>query len=72
MKVTKTDGTEKILTGIKYDQSEPYHNFCPMINGGRAYTGCGATAMVQLMRFHRYPSSGEGSHKYLLCQRFND
>ena len=63
MKVTKTDGTEKILTGIKYDQSEPYHNFCPMINGGRAYTGCGATAMVQLMRFHRYPSSGEGSHK---------
>lgn len=34
-----------------------------MINGGRAYTGCGATAMVQVMRFHQYPSSGEGSHK---------
>lgn len=31
---------------------------------GHQYTGCGATAMAQLMRYHNYPPTGTGSHSY--------
>lgn len=31
---------------------------------GHQYTGCGATAMAQLMRYHNYPPAGTGSHSY--------
>ncbi|WP_455584684.1 C10 family peptidase [Bacteroides sp.] len=63
MEVTKQDGTKVTLKGIKYDQLAPYNALCPIINGARVYTGCGATAMVQVMRYFRYPSSGTGSHR---------
>ncbi|NOX46059.1 MAG: T9SS type A sorting domain-containing protein [Chlorobi bacterium] len=29
-----------------------------------AYTGCVATAMAEIMKFHNYPKSGTGSHGY--------
>ena len=32
---------------------------------GNCPTGCAATAMVQIMAFHRYPERGEGSHCYI-------
>lgn len=44
--------------GIRYNQSEPYNNLCPeYATGKRAATGCVATAMAQVMRYHRYPAS---------------
>lgn len=58
------------LLETKYNQSEPYNNQCPVINyengseWGRAVTGCVATAMAQMMRYHKYPQTGQGSHSY--------
>lgn len=59
------------LLQTKYNQSEPYNNQCPIINysdgsqWGRAVTGCVATAMAQVMRYWKYPATGQGSHSYL-------
>lgn len=58
------------LLETKYNQGEPYNNQCPVINyengseWGRAVTGCVATAMAQMMRYHKYPQTGQGSHSY--------
>ena len=40
-----------------WDQDEPYNNLCPLLNGQRTYTGCGNTAIAQVMRFHKWPAS---------------
>lgn len=59
------------LLETKYDQGEPYNNQCPVINyangseWGRAVTGCVATAMAQMMRYWKYPATGQGSHSYI-------
>lgn len=51
------------IEGIKYDQQNPYNLYCPLIQGQHALTGCGATAVAQVMRYHKYPEHGQGSHK---------
>ena len=33
---------------------------CPQFNGENCYTGCVATAMAQVMAYHKYPDSGQG------------
>ena len=43
----------------KWGQSEPYNNML-----GYPYTGCVATAMAQLMRYHQWPAQGEGENEY--------
>lgn len=48
----------------KWNQDKPYNNDCPRIDDQATYTGCVATAMAQLMKFHRYPAKGTGSHSY--------
>lgn len=59
------------LLETKYNQGEPYNNQCPVINyangseWGRAVTGCVATAMAQMMRYWKYPATGQGSHSYI-------
>lgn len=45
-------------------QMTPYNDQCPSYNGERAYTGCVATAMAQLMRFYEYPTTGIGKKSY--------
>lgn len=41
-----------------WDQSGTYNNLAPIINGTcQALTGCVATAMAQVMRYHEHPSS---------------
>jgi hypothetical protein len=39
----------------KWNQSSPYNSMCPMdLNAGsRSYTGCPATAMAQIINYHR-------------------
>lgn len=51
---------------IMWDQSEPYNNMCPMIQGSRSVTGCVATAMAQIMRYWGAPAKGIGTHSYKL------
>ena len=38
-----------------WDQGSPYNIMCPQINGSYAPTGCTATAMAQIMKFHEWP-----------------
>ena len=49
-----------------WDQGWPYNMLCPTYNGNseRAVTGCVATAMAQIMNFHKWPLRGTGSHTY--------
>jgi len=50
-----------------WDQGKPYNIMCPGGNGAssRLYpTGCVATALAQIMYFHKYPEIGIGDHQY--------
>lgn len=51
------------LVKSKWDQSAPYWNDCPMSGGRRCLTGCTATALAQIIRYHGY-FKGQGSHIY--------
>jgi len=55
-------GTETIgpLLQTTWDQSPYYNQLCPPATP----TGCVATAMSQIMRYHNWPNSGNGSHNY--------
>lgn len=44
-----------------------YNDACPVfdsINGGRCFAGSVATAMAQIMYYHKYPQFGNGSNSY--------
>ena len=53
-----------LMVHAHWDQSAPYNQLCPTINGTQAPTGCVATAMAQIIRFWNYPKKGTGSHSY--------
>ena len=48
--------TVKPLLTCSWSQDSPYNNLCPMDNGKRSMTGCVATAMAQILYYHKYPS----------------
>lgn len=50
---------EPLIT-TKWNQDGPYNITCPMIGGVRCPTGCAATAMAQVLKFHNYPEKGFG------------
>jgi hypothetical protein len=55
------------LIQTKWNQNKYYNNLCPAVSDGidgKAFTGCVATAMAQIMKYWSYPSSGIGSHSY--------
>lgn len=57
-----------LLGGIKWNQGSPYNNLCPVINastGQKAVTGCVATAMAMVMKYHQWPAKGTGSNSYI-------
>jgi len=49
------------LIQTRWNQNAPYNNMSPEVNGKRSYTGCVATAMSQLMKYHNHPAQGNGS-----------
>ena len=51
------------LVQTAWNQSPYYNDLCP----SSSVTGCVATAMAQIMRYWRYPSSGTGSSSYCDC-----
>lgn len=53
-----------LLGEINWDQSTPYNNMCPSIDGKTSVTGCVATAMAMILKYHEYPTKGIGSHSY--------
>lgn len=58
-KVTRraTQGRENIspLLTCKFNQGYPYNNKCPVVDGEHCVTGCGATAMAQIMHYYKWP-----------------
>ena len=58
---------DSYLVQTKWNQDNPYNLYAPAAAGGpggRAYAGCCATAMAQVMRFWCHPTQGQGSHSY--------
>lgn len=59
------EDVQPLLGEISWDQGEPYNLDCPEMEGGRAVTGCLATAMAMVMKYHGYPVKGNGSYSYV-------
>ena len=53
-----------LLRDIAWNQGDPYNRMTPLIQGSRTLTGCVATAMAQVMYYHRWPEHGTGSFSY--------
>ena len=57
------------LVTTKWNQDAPLNNFAPEYtddnnNTQRCATGCAATAMAQIMKFHNWPEQGVGHYSY--------
>ncbi len=52
------------LCTTRWDQGTPFNNDCPLDGTQRSVTGCAATALSQVMKYHNWPESGEGSVSY--------
>ena len=66
-KAGKATATVDPLIQTKWNQNKYYNDLCPAVSdgpNGKAYTGCVATAMAQIMKYWSYPSTGIGSHSY--------
>lgn len=49
------------LETAQWNQTEPYNQLCPTINGQPTYTGCVITALAIVMRYHQWPEKGVGT-----------
>jgi hypothetical protein len=59
------------LLTTKWKQSTPYNQNTPVVKDDEgkdknAVTGCVATAMAQIMKYHNHPTTGTGSHTYTI------
>ncbi|MEG2149656.1 MAG: C10 family peptidase [Bacteroidaceae bacterium] len=62
---TRTNTSVAPLLGqIAWKQGDPCNQMCPMDGSRRSLTGCVATAMAQIMKYHRWPVTGTGSYHY--------
>ena len=52
------------MTTTRWNQNAPFNDDCPEINGTRTVTGCVATALAQIMKYHNWPEKGTGSNSY--------
>lgn len=48
------------LLKSKWNQGEPFNNACPVLDGERTVTGCTATALAQVLYYHKAPISYSG------------
>lgn len=55
-----------LLGDVEWGQSTPYSNLTPLVGNSNAPTGCVATAMAQVMRFHSWPASAKGNGEYTI------
>ncbi|MCM1532611.1 MAG: C10 family peptidase [Bacteroides sp.] len=55
-----------LLDSINYNQDAPYNDLCPIdpTTNKRSMTGCVATALASIARYHEYPEKGQGSITY--------
>lgn len=50
---------EKLLTTAEWGQGEPYNSESPVVDGVQAPTGCVATSMSIVMKYHGFPEKGQ-------------
>lgn len=50
----------KLLETANWGQGYPYNAQCPVIDGVQCPTGCVATAMAIVMKYHNWPEEGRG------------
>ena len=64
MNINKSKVVAPLCTSL-WNQDKYYNQYCPAATGGpdgKAYVGCVATSMGQIMYYYRYPATGQGSH----------
>ena len=54
----------KLLETANWGQGYPYNALCPVIDGVQCPTGCVATAMAIVMKYHNWPECGRKTHTY--------
>jgi len=74
----KSGNGRKVVTPLlqtQWSQSDPYNSLCPYDNNGhtntRSVTGCGATALAQVLKYWNWPLKGVGSKTYT-CSTLSD
>ena len=56
---------QPLLGNIAWNQDSPFNDLCPLYDmSTHCPTGCVATAMAQVMRYHQWPRQGTGNHSY--------
>ncbi len=60
----KTTAVSPLLGAISHNQNSPYNDLCPEKDGERTVSGCVATAIVQVMKYHNHPNQGKSHHSY--------
>lgn len=50
------------LVSTQWNQDAPYNDKCPTDAGGRSVTGCAATALAQIINYHKYPATNGTAH----------
>ena len=60
----RPEGVAPLLGDIQWGQGYPFNTLCPEKEGGRSVVGCVATALAQIIRYHRWPNQGEGICAY--------
>ncbi|MBO4924229.1 MAG: C10 family peptidase [Bacteroidales bacterium] len=64
---TKAGSSQKLLTTANWDQGSPYNSYLSTYVKNRntgvsgLYTGCVATAMAEVLRYHKWPVKGTGT-----------
>ena len=62
-KVTARAAIEPLMKS-QWGQDDPYNLDCPQVNGENCPTGCVATAVAQIMYYHKWPDTGTGTYSY--------
>ena len=64
---TATPVVSPLLGNIKWGQESPFNKLCPYDSNlnTRIVSGCVATAMAQIMKYHQWPTTGTGTHSYV-------
>ncbi|MDE6786325.1 MAG: thiol protease/hemagglutinin PrtT [Muribaculaceae bacterium] len=52
------------LIKTQWGQRNPYNLKCPELNNNNCVTGCVATAMAQILKYHEYPATGFDENSY--------
>lgn len=54
-----------MLCQAVWGQYSPFNDDCPLSYGKHCVVGCGATALAQIMFYHKWPEKGKGENSYL-------